>query len=249
MARELHRAEFASFTVRAVGYAAGERMPRHAHDYSNVTAIISGEMMETIDDGEHRGATCSVLLKPAGTEHTNHAIGRKGTLCVTVQLAATLSQWAWFEDGPSANTALELYRALRSGADVESAAFALLGGVSAAAELRCQRKPAWLVELLKTLDRDFEEPIRFEQLAHAAGMHPVYISRAFHRHTGMTMQQYVRTKRLARARHLLSTTSRAIHSIAAETGFADPAHLCRSMKGDIDLTPKQYRGLFGSIPA
>jgi AraC family transcriptional regulator len=244
VAREIHRAEFPAFTVRTVGYAAGARMPRHAHEYSNVTAIISGEMAEMVDAGEHRGRTCSVLLKPAGTEHTNEALGRKGTLTVTVQMSARsplVSHWSWFEDPASAKHALALYFALKAGRDVEANAYALVGGVTAAAELRSNRKPVWLAEVLKTLGGSFGEPVSFESIADDIGLHPVYLSRAFRRHTGSTMQEYVRALRLTHARHLLSTTTRAVASIAVEAGFADPSHLCRALKSDVELTPRQYR--------
>ncbi|MEA2489167.1 MAG: hypothetical protein QOH21_959 [Acidobacteriota bacterium] len=120
---EMTRVDFAQFAVRELVYPAGRRMARHAHEYSNVTVVVSGDLEETTDDGEHRGRSCSVLLKPAGTMHANYAIGRQGTRTVSVEMPALSPlaqelqslQWQWLEDPETARAGLVLYRAFRGG--------------------------------------------------------------------------------------------------------------------------------------
>lgn len=250
---ELRRADFSRFAVRELAYAGGCRMPRHAHDYSNVTVVVSGEMEETTDDGEHRGRSCSVLLKPAGTMHTNYIIGRQGTRTVSVEMNAasplatelrTLS-WQWLEDPECARAGLALVRAFRSGtlAEIESGAIALVAMATSIARRASGVAPSWLCELKRVLATRFDEPIRFDALAADFGLHPVYLSRAFRKYTGLAMGDYVRALRLGHARHLLSETTRTLAAISADSGFADASHLCRVFAETHAVTPKGYREL------
>ncbi|HEX7153768.1 MAG TPA: helix-turn-helix domain-containing protein [Thermoanaerobaculia bacterium] len=241
---ELHRCEFGGFVVREVGYAAGGRMPRHAHDFSNVTAVISGEMEETTDAAQHRGRSCSVLLKPAGTMHENVWLGRRGTRTVSVEFrgASPIVAWQWLEDPETARAALALIAAPGRDA-IETAAVALIASATSAASVARGETPPWLGEVKAQLERDFDEPLRFDAIAHDFGLHPVYLSRAFRRHTGRTMGEYVRALRLREARHLLSATVRPLATISAETGFADASHLCRVFTQAHEVTPNAFRRL------
>lgn len=247
---ELLRVELPCFTVREIGYPAGGRMGRHAHDYSNVTAVISGEMEERTEGTEHRGRACSVLVKPAGTPHENYWLGRRGTRTVSIELKETvLDSWRWLEDAETARAALALAAAMRgtSREAVESHAMALL---ALATNVPTEKPaPAWLGEVKRTLESRFDEPLRFEELAADVGLHPVYLSRAFRRHTGMSMGEYVRALRLRHARHLLSATSRPLASISAESGFADASHLCRVFADAHGVTAKTFRRLSAFHPS
>ncbi|HYI10670.1 MAG TPA: helix-turn-helix domain-containing protein [Thermoanaerobaculia bacterium] len=250
---EVSRAVFPEFVVRELVYPAGRRMEWHAHDYSNITVVVSGDMEETTESGEHRGRSCSVLLKPAGTMHANHILGRQGTRTVSVEmrrssaLGAELQSlsWQWLEDPESARAAVAFYRAFRGGvrAEIESSSIALVATATSVARRATGAAPPWLAEVRAILDARFDEPVRFEALAADLGLHPVYLSRAFRRHTGVAMGEYVRSLRLRHARHLLSATSRSLAAISAEAGFTDASHLCRMFAGTHEVTPTAYRKL------
>lgn len=244
---ELQRVELPRFVVRENGYPAGGRMGRHAHDYSNITAVISGEMEERTESAEHRGRTCSVLVKPAGTQHENYWVGRRGTRTVSVELhdGTQLDTWRWLEDPETARAALALADAIHGSSRelVESRAMTLF---ALATSVPMEKPaPAWLDEVKRTLEARFDEPLRFEELAADVGLHPVYLSRAFRRHTGMAMSEYVRALRLRHARHLLSATTRPLASISAESGFADASHLCRVFADAHGVTAKTFRRITG----
>ncbi|HEX8410790.1 MAG TPA: helix-turn-helix domain-containing protein [Thermoanaerobaculia bacterium] len=245
---ELSRIDFRDFVVREVGYAAGHRMPRHAHDFSNVTAVISGEMEEIADAGEHCGRSCSVLLKPAGTMHSNYWMGRRGTRCISVEFRfgnGPELAWQWIEDAATARTVLALTAALRGSSreDVETHARSFVATAISAATATAGEAPPWLADVKRTLDAHFDEPLRFDALARDHGLHPVYLSRAFHRHTGVAMSEYVRSLRLRHARHLLSATERPLAAVSADAGFADASHLCRVFAESHGLTPRAFRTL------
>lgn len=240
--------EFAQFRVRELVYAAGRRMERHAHDYSNVTVVIRGDLEETTDCGEHRGRAGSVLLKPAGTMHANYVIGGTRTVSVEMHDASLLGgyPWQWLEGPDCARAALALVAAMQGTTrnEIEERAFALVEAATGAAS-QPGTAPPWLDEVKNLLEAKFDEPLRFDTIAKDFGLHPVYLSRAFHRHTGMSMGDYVRALRLRHARHLLSATARPLASISAEAGFADASHLCRVFARAHAVTPRAFRDLCG----
>jgi AraC family transcriptional regulator len=246
---EVCRADFGEYAIRELVYPGGRRMPRHAHGYSNLTVVVSGEIEETTDGGEHRGRSCSVLLKPAGTMHWNAILGRQGTRTVSIELkpssllAKELRRWEWIETPDTARAALAFYAAFRSGTGLEAAAMTLLAIATANAAIGMQQAPPWLAVVKQILDARFDEPIRFDRVAAEVGLHPVYLSRAFRKHQGVAMGEYVRGLRLRHARHLLSVTERPLTAISAEAGFADASHLCRVFAEAHAVTPKAFRAL------
>ncbi len=247
MSRELRRLDFRELRIRSIGYPAGQRLPSHAHDYANVTAVICGEIEETTASAEHRGLSGSVLLKPAGTDHSNVILGRKGTITISVEVDAgsplgreiSARGWSWHESPSCAAAALALYGA--SAAEVEVRAYDLAAVALASASRRPATAPEWLAEVLFIMEERFASPLRFDRIARGAGLHPVHLSRAFHRLTGVSMSAHLRAIRLRHARHLLASTGRSVSSIAAETGFADPSHLCRTFSEAHEMSPRMFR--------
>jgi AraC family transcriptional regulator len=230
--------EIPPFVLRERVYSAGLRLARHAHAYSNVTVIVGGEIEECAADGEHRGRAFSVVFKPAGCEHENR-VGRDGARTLVIEMRGHAGgRWAWFEEPEVVRAAIALLRSRAAERVVELLAEVLAGRASVRPS-----PPSWLGEITRILDARFDRPLRFDALARELGLHPVYLSRAFQRYTGRTMGQYVRALRLRHARHLLSASSRSITAIAAEAGFADSSHLCRTFSELLELTPSAYRGL------
>jgi transcriptional regulator GlxA family with amidase domain len=155
------------------------------------------------------------------------------------------AQWSWFEEPEIVRSAIELRRAMKSSPAASAPAYAFLETVSAAADHETAKRaaPPWLPEVLRVLEERFESSLRFDAIAHDQGIHPVYLSRAFRRHTGVAMHDYVRSLRLRSARHLLSGSKRSVAAIAAQCGFSDSSHLCRTFSECLDMTPKSYRSL------
>jgi AraC family transcriptional regulator len=240
------RAEFPQFIVRDATYRSHLHLPRHAHGYSNVSVVAGGEIDEIAGGREHRGRAFSVVFKPAGCEHENR-VGGRGARTLTIELRGAVADqpWGWFEEPEVVRAAVALVRA-RAPREIESRAFELLAEVFAARRATSSA-PAWLGEVTRILESRFDEPLRFESIAREVGLHPVYLSRAFQRHTGRTMQQTVRALRLQRARDLLSTSRRSMTFVAADCGFTDSSHLCRTFADLVGVTPSLYRRLCGQM--
>ena len=84
-------------------------------------------------------------------------------------------------------------------------------------------------------------------LAAEAGLHPVYVARAFRQHFGIGVAEYARVVRAEHARILLATTEAPIAEIALLAGYADQSHLTRSMRRLLAATPSEIRQLRGRV--
>lgn len=67
------------------------------------------------------------------------------------------------------------------------------------------------------------------------------LERRFREDLGTTPQRAGLRLRLDRACALLTETDRTVTQVAMATGFCDAPHLIRSFKGDLGLTPAEYR--------
>jgi len=106
--------------------------------------------------------------------------------------------------------------------------------------------PLWLGDVREYLDARLGERLDLPRLARRAGVHPVHLSRAFRRHFGLTLTEYVRQGRMAAAMVRLTTTDDAVATIARDTGFADQSHFTREFRRTVGHSPGGYRaGLRG----
>jgi AraC family transcriptional regulator len=226
-------------------YAPGMRMPRHAHDYSNVTVVVAGEIEELAEGGRHRGRAGSVVLKPAGCEHENGISGFGArTLSIELRRGAMAEEletrpWSWLEHAAVVRAAVAFCGAANA-IDAETRAVELIHTVLATPQ-GSRKAPGWLAQIVDAIEQRFNEPLRLESLARDLGLHPVYVSRAFRQHVGVTMHEFLRGLRLRHARHLLSASRRSVTAIAGLAGFSDASHLSRTFSEQFGVSPKFFR--------
>ncbi len=91
----------------------------------------------------------------------------------------------------------------------------------------------------------FQEELRAEDIAKAAGIHPSYLQVLFHRHFGCGIMTHVNRHRLATARLLLQNTDRGIEAIAGEVGYNSRQHFGSAFKKAFHVSPQEYRKLYG----
>jgi AraC-like DNA-binding protein len=96
------------------------------------------------------------------------------------------------------------------------------------------------------LDHYLDERIRLADIARAAGLPPLRLFRAFERATGMSPHRYQRQARIRFAAGLIRL-GHPLGDVAAASGFADQAHLTRSFRRTMGVTPGAYRVAFGQM--
>lgn len=89
----------------------------------------------------------------------------------------------------------------------------------------------------------YHSPIDVAELGDRVGMSRYHFIRVFHRATGLTPSAFLRQVRLSRARDLIASGGE-LADIAADTGFADQAHMTREFRKTYGFTPGQLlRGI------
>ncbi|MBO0792064.1 MAG: helix-turn-helix domain-containing protein [Ktedonobacteraceae bacterium] len=87
----------------------------------------------------------------------------------------------------------------------------------------------------------YTEPIRVENVAQAAHLHPNYALTLFRKHFGMSLVDYVTQYRLAHAQRLLATTEMNTSAIALEAGFGSVSRFYTTFKEALGKPPAAYR--------
>jgi AraC family transcriptional regulator len=81
-----------------------------------------------------------------------------------------------------------------------------------------------------------------DEVARIAGLSPFHFSRLFHALVGLAPHQYLLRCRLRNAqRLLLADEGRSVADIAAESGFADQAHLAQQFRRAFGSSPQGFR--------
>lgn len=83
-------------------------------------------------------------------------------------------------------------------------------------------------------------------LAELLGVSPYRLSRAFTRELGVSLTRYRNRVRVARALDRLEAGEPSLAVLAADLGFADQAHLCRTVREHLGHTPTALRRLLGA---
>lgn len=102
---------------------------------------------------------------------------------------------------------------------------------------------AWegIQETVEYIETHLGEEIKIETLAEIACLSPFYFHRLFHRLVGKSTLEYIKLRRLAKAKDALQKKDDRILDIALEYGFLSHEHFTRAFKAAFGLTPSEYR--------
>jgi DNA-binding LacI/PurR family transcriptional regulator/AraC-like DNA-binding protein len=84
-------------------------------------------------------------------------------------------------------------------------------------------------------------PITRWKLAEAVNVSEDYLTRIFHRETGLSLWDYLNRYRVFLAEDMLRQTDESIHEIAVRCGFQDQAYFCRVFKKIAGCSPGRLR--------
>lgn len=95
--------------------------------------------------------------------------------------------------------------------------------------------------VLPYIDKNFLDNISLSDIAGECFVNKYYLSHVFTENFGMSVGQYIRSKKLELAQQHIRQTNLPISDIASQCGFQDPAYFNRLFKKATGLTPLQYR--------
>ncbi len=109
------------------------------------------------------------------------------------------------------------------------------------------KKSAYSKPVVLCLDYIYEhlhEPLRLNLLAEFSGLNASYLSHLFKKETGLSVSQYVLSKRMEAAKNMLKFSEDSYSSISATLAFSSQSHFIRVFKQQTGYTPKEYRNQF-----
>lgn len=250
------RLELDGLSILRAKYDGGVSLPEHEHEEALFCLVTSGSLVETCDRRSYELGEGSVMLKPAGSVHANR-FGPEGADLLIGGLASgeatagrlnghLVRRISHFTDGPVTLLALRIHRELLAQDDltpviVDGLVRELLVLAMRHEDHGTRSAPPWLRRVRQRIRDEFVEGVSVRGMAEEAGVHPSHLSRAFKKHYGMVVGDYVRRLRVDRAADALLTTDRSIALIAQESGFFDQPHLTRVFQRHVGLTPGRFR--------
>ena len=97
------------------------------------------------------------------------------------------------------------------------------------------------------VQRHLSEPIDTEDLARKLHYSRPHLSRKFKEETGMTLTDFILTKKSEEAKRLLAYTDKSLIAISDYLGFSSQSHFARVFKKYADMTPTEYRNQSSTV--
>jgi AraC family transcriptional regulator len=251
----VERRELLNVNLRETVYRPGLRLSPHMHANSYLSFIIEGHYTETY---QGNSATCgagSVRFLPAFEVHSNAYEG--GARCLLVELQPDsldrLRDHTHILEHPgevgsprAALLARRLYSEFRqrdaaASIAIEGLVLEILAESARSTGAAGRHIPKWLMRARDMIQAQFLNVPSLTEIARAAGVHPVHLSREFRRYFDCTVGDYMRKLRVEHASHLLANTDTPLAEIAAACGFADQSHFSSTFKRAVGQTPSRYR--------
>lgn len=208
-------------------HAGGERLDRHRHREGYVALVLAGGYVEAGDGGRLRVGAGDVVVHEAYAAHQD-GFGTAGAVVLNLPPV----------DGLEAGVARI--------ADPDAVArLAERDPIAAGELLRTMHQPGgerladWPDLLALALEAD--PALSIAHWCDSIGINPASASRGFARAYGVSPKRYRLEARTRRALRSLPGWTGGIAALAAEHGFADQAHLTRSIAGITGTPPAALR--------
>ena len=243
------------FEFKEIQHPPGVFIPKHSHANAHIGFILKGGFTETFTRKTLECRPLSVSYIAPGLPHTDDF--RHGVHCVVLEIReprlsqmqslAALDEPVFVNGGRAAWLALKMYGEAR-GSDASSL-LAIEGlGLEMLAELaRIKAQPAeskaprWLEQARELLHARLRETLTHDDVAHAVGVHPVYLATLFRRHFHCTIGEYVRRLRIEFAAGELTRSDHSLCEIALAAGFSDQSHFSKVFKRQTGMSPGSFR--------
>lgn len=111
-------------------------------------------------------------------------------------------------------------------------------------ELSDRKEYVSVLPAMRFMETEYRENITVEKLARLCMMSCTNFRRTFSASFGCSPIEYLICTRISRAKELIRHTSLGVSEIAAECGFKDTEHFCRTFKKRTGVTAGAYRENF-----
>lgn len=224
----------------------------HSHAEAHYVLFMQGRYVSTAAGAPRLATRPMLIYNPPGVVHRDcfegdGAGGRFFTLSPDSSVVAGLAlpSYAQVLEGPALRAASGIARLGRRGSraalQLESLCAELLAGTASALESSLDLAPRWLKRAKELLRDDCGRDLSLTEVASAAGVHPVHLTRMFRRHLRCTPGEYLRRCRLDKAAALLAAGTGSLSEVAQTCGYFDQSHFSRAFAQAYGLPPRAYR--------
>jgi AraC family transcriptional regulator len=110
-------------------------------------------------------------------------------------------------------------------------------------KISVKKAPLWVNKIREILHDKFCDKITLADLSNDLNIHPVHLSRDFHKYFYCSLGEYIRKLKIEKSLSLLSKKNTPLSDISFECGFADQSHFIRCFKQINGINPLEYRKL------
>lgn len=103
------------------------------------------------------------------------------------------------------------------------------------------KKKASVLDVKEFLDLHYNERIKLDELADSFFINKFYLTKIFKEQFGMSINSYLQTIRITRAKHLLRFSDKSIEQIGYECGLGAPNYFSQKFKKVEGVSPSVYR--------
>lgn len=245
------------FILSETDYGPGLRLPHHSHQNAYFCLIREGGYSETYSGRVRECRASSLVFHPPGEVHDERFHSRVLSFNVEFhrdqvdQLDRTrlFTDCAEVSGGRVVAFVLQLYREFQvsdafSDLAIQGLIYEILAETGRARVLDGRRAlPHWLGKAKEMLHESYAEGPTLEEIASAAGVHPVHLATQFRKAFSVTVGEYLRRLRVEYSSRELVNSSRPLVEIGLDAGFSDQSHFTRTFKRVTGLTPAAYRAL------
>jgi AraC family transcriptional regulator len=249
------RDSFGPLRITATRYRAGEVLPPHCHEQPYLFVSLAGAFRERASRRDHLCTRGWLIFNEAGEPHRDEVLER-GAEGLNVELPPDwlptsrhgpggCEPFVYRFAGPAVTAVGALQLAMRvrdclRAFGVQEAVTCLLDSLRRPAPGR-GRAPGWLDRAEQAVRELYRDGLCLRTVAAAAGVHPAHLCREFRRKFGCTMTQYAARLRGDDAFARLIGSTAPLATVAAHAGFADQAHLTRTIRRLFGTTPARLR--------
>jgi len=203
---------------------------RHSHREPYATIILSGAYEESGDSGRLSARPGEVLLHGPFSAHCDR-ISTARTVVIDLPLPFDGREW------PARARIADPDHIVRlAERDPVEALAEMMAGLRPAAVEEEQELPDQLSAALREA-----EPPRIGEWAAARFRSREHVSRCFERVYGVSPVVYRADCQAKRAWRMIVASNDSLAGIAAETGYADQAHMTRAVTGLTGMSPRRWR--------
>ncbi|WP_129716179.1 helix-turn-helix transcriptional regulator [Pedobacter sp. SYP-B3415] len=223
----------------------------HMHERAHLTLVLNGGNREIRKNSDRALITGQVVFYHSGEVHRNdHTIVPSRNLNLEIdpgffadyQLTEQQIDTAIRNGQLSSLEIMSLFNEVLFQEDTSTAGvhLLLLGAVT---EVAKRNIPDWLLRLRDLLNDRWDSWPSLCDLAAEADVHPVTISKYFHRFFECTLGVYMRKLKAQHAFTMIRSGNHSLSEIAHACGFADQSHFSRCFKATTGMLPKYFEGI------